>query len=152
MSRVKAKMPETIIVLDTNIYLSAILFGGKPEQIIELARENLVCIYISEPILAEIKKVLAQKFHWGRTKISATTAEIKSLTCKVGRLPDIYIISSDPSDNIVLATAQVAQANFIISGDHHLLDVKHFRNIPILTPSQFLDMFFGSYKQKLKYK
>jgi putative PIN family toxin of toxin-antitoxin system len=150
MNRAEDKMPETTLVLDTNIYLSAILFGGKPEQIIELARQNQVRIFISEPILAEIKKVLAQKFHWGKTKISTATAEIKSLTCKIDHLPDINIISSDPPDNIILATATASQADFIISGDHHLLDLKHFRNIPILTPSQFFEMFFGDNEVKNK--
>lgn len=53
----------------------------------------------------------------------------------------ISVITDDPSDNMFLACALAAQASFIISGDRHILAVKTFRDIPIVTPAQFLTLF-----------
>lgn len=57
------------VVLDTNVYISAIAIGGKPEEIIDLAREGLVEVYISKPILREIERILETKFKWSKDEI-----------------------------------------------------------------------------------
>ena len=60
------------VVLDTNIYISAILFGGKPELLIQLAREKVIDIFISELILNELAKIFKTKFTWNHDQIYYT--------------------------------------------------------------------------------
>ncbi len=67
-------------VADTNVYISTILFGGKPEDIRKLAREGKIELLISENILAEIAGVLKRKFHWSDWQISELIKEIRGFT------------------------------------------------------------------------
>ena len=74
------------VVADTNVYISAVLFGGKPEQIRELAREGRIELLISENILAEIAGVLKRKFDWFDWQISELVEDIRSITTLVTRV------------------------------------------------------------------
>lgn len=127
------------LVLDTNIYLSAILFGGLPEHILDLARSGIITIYCSDFIIAELQKILKSKFEWDSVKIDTTILEIQSITTRVATINELNIIKEDPSDNNILACALDSDATFIISGDRHLLKLKRYRGIQILTARQFLD-------------
>lgn len=55
---------------------------------------------------------------------------------KVEKAPKIGVVKKDPADNKFLACAQKGKANLIVTNDHHLLDLKRFKGIPILTPTQ----------------
>ena len=68
------------VAADTNVYISAILFGGKPEEIRESAREGEVELLISETILAEIAGVLKRKFDWSDWQISEVIKDIRAIT------------------------------------------------------------------------
>jgi len=132
-------MSEIKAVLDTNIYLSAILFGGLPERIIDLARSGTITVYCSDFIIAEIKKILKGKFEWDSERIKITIAEIKSITHRIDTRSELHIVKEDPSDNNVLSCALDSGASIIISGDRHLLKLNLYQGIPILTPRQFMD-------------
>ena len=129
-------------VFDTNIYISAILYGGKPEALLRLCRgrKKKVELYTTPSILKEIADVLSSgKFDWIEPRIVKSIRHIARIAEVVEPESTISVLS-DKSDNRVLECAQAAKADFIVSGDSHLLDLKKYENIPILKPAQFLEL------------
>lgn len=126
-------------VFDTNIYLSAIIFGGKPRKIFLAAARGKIILFISKEILAELRGVLRKKFGyplWELDKIEQTILEVTEI---VEPRKTVKIIPSEPMDDHILACALEAKASFLVSGDKkHLLPLKKFRNIPIVSAAQFL--------------
>ena len=137
------------VVLDTNVVVSAYLVPtGKPALILSLARQGKINICLSEDILGEIKRTLLrpklQKIH------KATPQEIdrflRAFTEVVNLVPgtmEVDEVNADPDDNKVLACALEGEADFIVSGDHHLTDIVSFRGIPIVKPDAFLGIIAG---------
>ncbi len=121
---------------------------GKPALILSLARQGKINICLSEDILGEIKRTLLrpklQKIH------KATPQEIdrflRAFTEVVNLVPgtmEVDEVNADPDDNKVLACALEGEADFIVSGDHHLTDIVSFRGIPIVKPDAFLGIIAG---------
>lgn len=132
------------VVLDTNVYISAILFGGKPEVIRKLSKEGKIEILISEAIISEIAEVLRRKFDWASWQISQVVDEIrKAATLTIPRQSIILI--DDDADNRILECAFEGSARYVVSGDRrHLLPLKEYRGIRILTPDEFLRLLQAS--------
>lgn len=126
------------IVIDTNVYISAILFGGNSKKIIDLIIEGKIKNYISLPILKELREKLEEKFKMPKYIVDAIIEEILNYSEIVLVFGNLKNVSIDPKDNLIVETGIVGKVNFIISGDHHLLDIKIYKNIKILTPAQFL--------------
>ncbi len=126
------------VVLDSNVYISALLFGGNPRRIIRLAEAGFIQLYSSREVQAEVERVLTTKFHWPQTRVTAASKYLWNLTRRVDparRINDCF----DPDDNRVLECAVEARATWLITGDQHLLVLHPYRNIAIITPRQFLD-------------
>lgn len=129
-------------VADTNVYISAVLFGGRPEEIRELAREGKIELLISETLLAEIAGVLKRKFHWTDWQISQAIEDIRAFTTLITPISTLSVIKEDEPDNRVLECAVEGKARYIVSGDeHHLQPLKEYQGIKILSPAQFLESF-----------
>jgi len=128
----------TKVILDTNVYISAFIFGGNPRKIIELTQNSQITIYISPSILLEIAQKLKGKFQWNFNQIKHIIKTLNQITTITYPTKKINIIKSDPTDNKILECAVEAKAKYIISGDKHLLNLKQYKNIKILTPTQFL--------------
>jgi putative PIN family toxin of toxin-antitoxin system len=130
------------VVFDTNILLSAILFGGNPEKLIKLAWERKIRILISPAILLELVMVLRDKFHRDDEEAKNTVQMIGSLAELVKPRHRIRLLNDDP-DNRVLECAAEGKAEWIVSGDSHLLALKEYQGIPILKAVEFLNKFVG---------
>lgn len=129
------------VVLDTNVILSAILFGGKPRQIFEMALRGKIQIYLSEPLIEEISAVLHRpKFHCAPEAIQIILSELISIAKRVEPKRRISIIDDDPEDNRVLECASEANVRFLVTGDSHLLNIKKYGRVRVVTPDQFLEM------------
>lgn len=129
------------VVLDTNVYISAIVFGGKPEEIRKLSREGKISLLISEAILKEIAEALRRKFNWQNWQISQAIDEIRELATLVIPGEVISVIKEDDADNRILECALEGKAQYIVSGDeHHLLPLKEYQGIKILSPTDFLNI------------
>ena len=126
------------MVFDTNILLSAFLFGGNPEALFKAVRAGKIQLITSPKILAEFASILKNKFSW-------EDDDIREAISVVGRHAELVkpkrnlAVLEDDADNRVLECALEAGVDFIISGDHHLLDMGEYRGIPILRASDFLD-------------
>ena len=131
------------VAADTNVYISAILFGGKPEEITRLAREGKVELLISEAILAEIAGVLKRKFNWSDWQISEVIKDIRAITTLITPTVTLSVIKEDEPDNRVLECATEGKAQYVISGDeHHLQPLKEYQGIKIVSPAQFYSNYF----------
>lgn len=127
-------------VLDTNVYISALVFGGKPEALLRrsFGRNRKIELYTSHAILKEIARILAsEKFLWSRSEIAEAVGFLIKLA-EVIEPKQKVTICADEADNRVLECAIEAKADFIVSGDRHLIELKEFENIPILRPADYL--------------
>lgn len=126
-------------VFDTNIYISAILFGGAPRICLELARRGSVDLYVSKAILLELAQKLQGKFGWPENDTHSVLRGISRFTHLVSPKTSIHRIQEDPSDNMLLEAAQEVKAHYLISGDKkHVLPLKKFNQILIVSPAEFL--------------
>lgn len=128
-----------MVVLDTNVLLSAIIFNGNLATIIDSAIEKRITLATSEELLAEFSGVLVKKF--GRTPQEVAQVEtfVRSVASIVRPRQTIQKISSCPADNRVLECAVTAHAEFLVTGDkRHLLPLRKFRGVRIVTPAEFL--------------
>jgi len=127
------------IVADTNIYISALNFAGTADEVLALGRAGLIEIYISPAILDEVGGVLARKFHWSTARVREARAAIGQVTVLVHPQESVSVVREDEADNRILECALAAGADAIVTGDHHLLQLRRFRGARITTPREFLD-------------
>jgi len=135
------------IVLDANIFVSAFLWGGKPSAIIGVAEDGLCTLYITDEIAAEIERVLRKrKFRLTEENVEYYIRRIESISKKI-TVDDSERITTggcrDKTDNKYLECAVAANADYIISGDIHLLEMKEYRGIPIVNPAEYLEIVNG---------
>lgn len=134
---------KTKVVFDTNIYISAIIFGGNPRTCLELARRREIEVYTSKAILFELTRKLKIKFRWQDKDLVDVVAGIGVFATVVEPTVKLTIIKNDPSDNKILECAKMADAKYIVSGDKkHILSLKSYENIKIVGAKEFLDTFY----------
>lgn len=134
------------VVLDTNVVVSGLFFGGAPQKILEaIERKDITPCYIPAT-LGELERVLHdEKFARQRTLLSFPVSDfleqLKSTAVISAPPPRGFptIIKEDPADNEILAAALACRAVCIVSGDQHLLVLRTFRGVPILSPRRFLN-------------
>jgi len=126
-----------LAVVDSNVVISALHRGGKPEAVLRLGRVGRVVLIASPFILSEVVHILrGRKFHWNDARIADTIAALPVRVIEpVG--PRLELLAHAP-DNRILECAAAAEAHYLITGDHHLLELGSYRRTKILTPSDFL--------------
>lgn len=125
------------VVFDTNVLISALLYGGVPDQILELAESHTILGITSSALLKELNAVLGQKFRFTLSEVELLTITIYRTFSTVHTSRSLKIVKDEP-DNRILEAALAGKAHFIITGDKELLTLKKFRSIKIVTPRQFL--------------
>lgn len=126
------------IVNDTNVWLSALYFSGKPAQIVKLVEEKQVISMTSNFILNELKEKMIVDFHTHTFAANGTISYIESISELVHLKGENFGLR-DSDDNQVLETAVAGKCNFLITGDKDLLTIKKYQQIQIITPAQFLN-------------
>lgn len=146
------------IVVDTNVVISGLLWGGPPNRILKWAREGILSIMACEETIAELKHVIQYKrFSQRLSHIDILPTEaffyFMNLVTFVPTpeiIPDV--IKNDQFDNTFLALASDNKAHLIISGDRHLLDVREYKAIQIVRPSEatrVIEMLLGKHVRPL---
>ena len=137
-------------VIDTNVLISAVLSkSGVPAEILRLWRKRSFVVATSETAIDEVQRVLTDlgsrgKYNLPASEVSNLVHLLRSEAQLVsGQMEITGIIPQDTTDEIFLAIALEANADIIISGDKHLLNLGKFKNIPINTPRKFLDLLEG---------
>ncbi|OGB91687.1 MAG: putative toxin-antitoxin system toxin component, PIN family [candidate division NC10 bacterium RIFCSPLOWO2_12_FULL_66_18] len=137
-------MAKERVILDVNVWISGLLWTGTPNRLIQAAEDGDLTLVTTPAIVEEIRGAFARpKFAARITALNTSMGELmESLLSIVEVIQDPRIeavISQDPDDDKILACAVAAGAGSIVSGDHHLLALKRYSGIPIVTPKQFWD-------------
>jgi uncharacterized protein len=134
------------VVIDTNVIVSGILSrSGAPAELLDAWRERRYLLLSSPAIIAEVQAVLKyprirEKYHLSDEEINLTMALLEHEALLLpGEANVAGSVPADPKDEMFLACALDGQADLIVSGDHHLLELGAFRDIPIINARQFLD-------------
>jgi putative PIN family toxin of toxin-antitoxin system len=130
--------------LDTNIFISGFISpSGYPSQIIEAWQNREFILLTSDEIITEVSKVL--NYPKIKKSFSLSDDEIEKYLTLISkysqRMPGelkVNVITENPSDNMFIACALEGKADFIISGDNHLLSVGNHEGIRIITASEFV--------------
>jgi putative PIN family toxin of toxin-antitoxin system len=137
-------MPPLKLVLDTNIVISALLWGGVPGQFIHVAAEGDVELFTSAALLAELHDVLGRPHLVTRLRrryatVEQALAQYGDLARCVQPQTVLRVVPGDADDDHVIAAAVAAKADLIVSGDHHLLSLSVHQGIAIVTATQALE-------------
>ncbi|MBU0677657.1 MAG: putative toxin-antitoxin system toxin component, PIN family [Verrucomicrobia bacterium] len=134
------------IVCDTNILVSGILFGGHARDILRQASRGNVTNFVSADILRELETVLARpKFGLHSEQTLAIIALVRDTYDYVEPDTSVDAVSDDPDDNRILEAAFCADAEYIVSGDKHLLSLKEWEGIRIVKASTFIQKVLGQH-------
>jgi uncharacterized protein len=133
-------MPPIKVVLDTNVLLSGILFGGNPRELLFHVIQGRLLAFLSPAVFMEFKEVLA------RAKFGLTAEECFVIA---NAIEDVFIfvfprcvierVEDDPDDNRVLECAVTANVDYLITGDPHLLRLESYEQMRIVSPATFIN-------------
>jgi putative PIN family toxin of toxin-antitoxin system len=132
------------VVLDTNLWISGLLWRGLPWHLLQLAEQGTVEVCLTPPMLAELAEVLTyprlaprlQQLGVTATELVHCVANLVSVW-EAPMVPGPPVVKADPDDDIFLHCATMVQAAYILSGDGHLLDLGQYVGIPIMTVRDF---------------
>lgn len=130
------------VVFDTNVFISAMFFGGNASKILEGAREGKIQLVTSRPILLELATKLHEKFGISVMGAAEIVEGIGLFATVVKPLKKVTAIKTDPTDNMFLECALEIEADFIVSGDkRHVLPLKKFGKTKIVSLREFADIW-----------
>ena len=132
-------MGKTKVLLDTNILISALGWSGKPKVIFEKCLHGELELVTSPNQIEELERVMDYpKFNFTEEQKATFISIILEIATMVEITGKVNIIVDDPDDNAILETAIVGNVQYLISGDPHLLKLKEFAKVKIVTASEFL--------------
>jgi uncharacterized protein len=129
------------IVLDTNVLILALIKQGKPRILLTKVIRSNHKLIVSEDILIELARVCNYKVirkYVNQRDITEFLRIIASISKIVERVSDFRVIKEDPDDDIILQTAYDGRAGYIVSGDRHLLALRRYRGVRILSVEEML--------------
>ena len=130
-------------ILDANVWVSALLWGGKPSEIIKAAENHKISIVLSEEIIKELSQVLAYPKLKKVYKAEGLRQEdLVEAVLKIGKFvkttKKLNVVKEHPADDKFIECALAAGAEYIVSGDKHLLKIANYKKIQIFAVNEFL--------------
>lgn len=139
------------VVLDVNVLVSALASqSGTMRSILLEWSSGSFDVVLSEHIVSTSERVLAKPFwitHTNHPRMATELSEIRSLVQMVEPAPDVHGIAEDDEDDLVLATAVAASADYLVTGDRYLLALTSFAGIPIVSARELLDVILNELLQ-----
>jgi len=129
------------LVLDTNILISGYLWTGKPRQAIRVIKSGGFRLLYCKESVDELIRVLSIKFGLDSVEIFRIVSDIHTIGKKTTIVSKDQPISEDITDNLFINLAIDGDARLIVSGDSHLLKLKEYKQIEIITVSEFLKRY-----------
>ena len=126
-------------VADTNIYISALMFGGLPGSFLDLAFLGSFTLITSPALLDELDEKLRLKFAVPQLDATLIRTRLERTAEVVQPGQILRVVPQDPDDDRVIECAVAGNADCIVSGDRHLLRLGSYASIDILTVRQFLE-------------
>lgn len=128
------------VVIDTNVYISGLIFTGKPNEVLELMIKEKIEVYISPFILEEVETILKKTFGWDEKQVKKALNQIKRKVTQIQPKAKVSIVKQKDSDNRIIECAIESKAQYLVSGDaKHLLPLKQYRGVKIVSPANFLE-------------
>ena len=133
------------VVIDTNIWVSGMLWRGAPWRLLRLAEQGTVELCTAPSLLAELAEVLAYESLQPRlAELALNPAELVAYAMRLATVFEVTgegapIVAADPDDDEILRCAAVAQADYVVSGDRHVLGMGEYAGVPILAVHELLD-------------
>ena len=138
-------------VFDTTVFISAFLNslfpeGGLSLELFRFAQSERFHLYIAEPILDEVRHTLLEverirrKYSYKAEDVEEFLNSLRLVSHFVESIPEIYVIERDPEDNKILACAIAIKANYLITRDLDLLDIRTYQGIEIIKPEYFIHL------------
>ena len=128
------------VTLDTNIYVSALEFGGLGARLLGMARAGMFRIDVSDAILDELVTVLRDDFRWDGYRLHFGREQITNVANRVVPRQRLDIIKEDPDDNRILECAVEAKSDFIVSSDKDLLRLGRYGDVRMVTAKELMVM------------
>ena len=134
------------VVLDANVYVSALAFGGTPKRAFQLGITRRVHVAISDPIRTEVLRTLRDKIRWSEERLADAGRLIGTAATTVVPTVTLQVVERDPDDDRVLECAVTAKAGrcVIVTGDLDLLSLGEYEGIRIVQVAEFLDQIGAS--------
>jgi putative PIN family toxin of toxin-antitoxin system len=126
------------VTLDTNIYVSALEFGGAGARILGMARAGMFRIDVSDAILDELLTVLRDDFRWDGYRLHFAREQIANVANRVVPPQTLDVIKEDPDDNRILECAVEAKSDFIVSWDKDVLRLGSYGDVRMVTAKEFI--------------
>lgn len=131
-------------VFDTNVLISAYLWAGVPRRALDIIRNERCELVSAQLAIEEFVRVLGyRKFGLSAEQIEPLADDLTSLAVIVQPRHTVEVVTQDPSDNLFLEIALQGNCTALVSGDRHLLEVRQYRRILILSPTEFVRSFRG---------
>ena len=137
------------VVADTNIFISALMFGGVPGTFLDVAFQGSFQLVTSPVLLDELDEKLRLKFELSPSDADLVRTRLEATADVVSTTATLSIVKDDPDDDRVLEGAIAGRANYMVSGDRHLLSLNSYSGIPILTVRQFLNAITPSARSRV---
>ena len=133
---------QPVVVYDTNVLISGMIWGGVPYRSIELAQQNKVKGVICDEILDEFEDKLTIKLGISSARTSVVKTRLLGFLQTVEIPNRLKGVTADPDDDMIIECAVVGGATHIVTGDQkHLLPLEHYQGILIVKPADFLAQF-----------
>jgi putative PIN family toxin of toxin-antitoxin system len=123
---------------DSNLYISALIWGGKPQQLLEIALARKVRLFISDAIMDEVLEVLETKFNHSPKRLALEKEYIGKCTVRCVPKVRLDVVKDDPDDNRILECAVHSRSEAIITHDKDLLRMKSYQGIRMMKVNEFL--------------
>jgi len=127
------------VVADTNVLISAFMFGGLPGEFLDLAFVGGFLLVSSPVLLDELDEKLRIKFEVSAGDAEVIRGRLEAVAEVISTMPTLSVVKDDPDDDRVLECAVAGIADAVVSGDRHLLKLDTYAGCPILTVRQFMD-------------
>ena len=129
------------IVVDTNVVISAVFFGGKPRKIIKAIADGTLIAYATPAIIEEYLEIVNEMINRKQGKLNSTILMPLIEKIIVSQPLSSIKICRDPDDDKFIECAVAAKAMYIVSGDKDLLDIAEYQDIKIVTASEFCQLY-----------
>ncbi len=142
------------LTLDTNVLLSAFVSRqGYPAKLVDIILTfPEIKLTLSEPILLEFRDVMLrdevrERFRYSARETESFVKDIRTVASMIEVKSQLKLVKEDPNDDVVINTALDAKSDYTVSGDSHLLKIKTFRDIKIVSPKQMLKIIVEQFEE-----
>ena len=142
-----------VVVFDINVLVSSLIVKGKPQELWRRAKNNEFTLELSEEMFSEFVNVVSRK----KFEKYVTDIDVKLFLADLSRISKFVqikskfiVITEDPDDDIIMRAAYDGKADYVVSGDRHLLSLKEFKGIKVLTVEEMLTVLNSIEDEKRK--